>query len=382
MQHLDELLTLVPLLGVRLLAGGGLSPRSVLLFIDISGFTAISERFCEQSARGYEGGHEALEALLRIYFTQLNAVVDSLGGQTCKYAGDALLCVFEAIHLGDRDPLLRATEAALRVAALDFDCSDASVADALFAVGVPSRLVAGLRLRCKSVVCNPGGLNAALVGGDLRAEGSVSVDRKEVLLFGKSLLELNELSAYALVGHCICPEQAALALASKHGERSSFERLSTAGFVRLPAAALVADPPVEPVSLLSKAGIEVAPSVSLKALASLCIEPVSSRIQSGLSPSFCELRTCTVVFVMLAPPDLRPIDGDAYCDDAADVRFLFDYIDSACHRFQRVLARHGGSLRQAIQDDKGAVLIGVFGLPTSELQETYAWKVCDNCLAL
>lgn len=364
----EQLLALVPPLAVRLLLAEKCDtshPRkgrsthlcgAVLLFIDISGFTPLSERFCES---GLEGAHEALETLLRLYFSRINAVVEAHGGETCKYAGDALLCVFEDTSSPGVDhrssaALVRAVAVGCRVAAIDFDCCSPVVADALFSLGLPIQLVSGLRLRCKSIVCSPGLLEVALIGGG-GADGTAR--RRELVLLGDPLSQLGLLSNHALVGCCIFPTSA-LVTSCRAIEELRPEPLPLPGFVRADCAQLARAPDdTSPLPEASSRAESSARPLAASDLASLCIEPVGTRLQAGLSLDIMELRTCTVIFALL---DLARVSSSDVVWDAD----LVGRFDAACRSFQRAILPHGGALRQAIQDDKGVVVIGVFGLPT------------------
>ena len=61
-----------------------------LLFVDISGFTALSERLSQQGAHGLE----LLSEHLNRYFTLIVDTIHQHGGDVVKFAGDALLCLF------------------------------------------------------------------------------------------------------------------------------------------------------------------------------------------------------------------------------------------------------------------------------------------------
>ena len=58
----------------------------VLLFTDVSGFTALTERL---AARGPDGAEE-LSRLLNAYFSRLIGLIEAHGGDVLKLAGDAL----------------------------------------------------------------------------------------------------------------------------------------------------------------------------------------------------------------------------------------------------------------------------------------------------
>ena len=62
-----------------------------VVFVDISGFTKLSERL---SRKGKEGAEQVTEAIERC-FTELLAVAYANGGGLLKFGGDALLLFFE-----------------------------------------------------------------------------------------------------------------------------------------------------------------------------------------------------------------------------------------------------------------------------------------------
>jgi class 3 adenylate cyclase len=64
--------------------------QGVCLLVDISGFTALSEGFCEAGKLGID----SLQVCTKGYIGQLVTIVHSYGGDIMKFAGDALVCVF------------------------------------------------------------------------------------------------------------------------------------------------------------------------------------------------------------------------------------------------------------------------------------------------
>jgi class 3 adenylate cyclase len=63
---------------------------SAVLFADISGFTALTERL---AARG-PAGAEDLTELLNLYFGQMIDLIGEHGGDVVKFAGDALVALW------------------------------------------------------------------------------------------------------------------------------------------------------------------------------------------------------------------------------------------------------------------------------------------------
>src|SRR5215211_8677602 len=62
---------------------------AVVLFADISGFTALTERLAEKGATGVE----TLARIMNDYFGQLIDVVYEHGGDVVKFGGDAVIAV-------------------------------------------------------------------------------------------------------------------------------------------------------------------------------------------------------------------------------------------------------------------------------------------------
>jgi hypothetical protein len=63
----------------------------VCLLADISGFTRLSGKFCE----GGKDGIDKLQQVVNDYLSQLVKTVYAYGGDVMKFAGDALVCVFQ-----------------------------------------------------------------------------------------------------------------------------------------------------------------------------------------------------------------------------------------------------------------------------------------------
>src|SRR5437667_11722914 len=63
---------------------------AALLFADISGFTALTERLAQHGP----AGAEKLSDLLNAYFGQTIALISAHGGDVVKFAGDALIALW------------------------------------------------------------------------------------------------------------------------------------------------------------------------------------------------------------------------------------------------------------------------------------------------
>ncbi len=72
---------------------------AALLFADISGFTALTERFAQHGP----AGAEELFDLLNSYFGPMIALISAHGGDVVKFAGDALIALW-ATDAADDSP--------------------------------------------------------------------------------------------------------------------------------------------------------------------------------------------------------------------------------------------------------------------------------------
>lgn len=116
--------------------GGELRTMSVM-FCDIRGFTAISERL--------RGDPQALTALVNRFMTAMTAAVDEHGGTVDKYIGDSLMAFWNA-PLDDPDHAVHACRSALAMStSLDRLNRDLRSGDPVFgADGAPLSLAMGI----------------------------------------------------------------------------------------------------------------------------------------------------------------------------------------------------------------------------------------------
>src|SRR5438874_1465574 len=84
-----------------------------VLFADISGFTALTERLAEHGRTGVE----ELTQMLNEYFGRIIEIVIVHGGDVVKFAGDALLALWQAEEPKEElhSLTLRAAQCALAV---------------------------------------------------------------------------------------------------------------------------------------------------------------------------------------------------------------------------------------------------------------------------
>ncbi len=299
------------LLRNRLAAGGPLTeaehvPLSgALLFADVSGFSKLAERFANDGPEGAE----RISACLNTYFANLIGRIEAHGGDVFKFAGDALLAFWPDDPASD--PVQRAAACGLEV---QREMGKVLVADD---VALSTRLGIGC-----------GDVSLMLVGGER--------GRWETLPLGEPFAQLRATHAKAQPGDLAVSSQAWARLQDSFGGRPLAD-----GIFRVEReAAQTQRQPLRHVPLDAE---------SAPALRAWVPGAVLSRLDAGLTQYLGELRRVTVVFAGLpvaAPADQR-----------------LDRIQPLMRALQRVVYGLEGAINKISVDDKGAVLVAVFGLP-------------------
>jgi len=277
-----------------------------VLFADISGFTALTERLAQRGGAGVE----TLIGILNRAFGALITQVYRHGGDILKFAGDALLAVWPAGADGLAEAVARAAECALGMPSL------------VSGLAVPGETPLSIR-----VGIGAGPIRLAYVGG---LNG-----RWETLVTGEPLSGLKGAMAQACPGEVVLSPEACFHV----GNRASVVPLSD-GVVRLQAWRSGSREPVA-----------VAPTVTqamVPALQGLIPGAVLARLAAGQQRWTAELRTATVIFANLPGLTAGTPLGEA---------------QAIALTLQRVLYRFEGSLNKLSVDEKGVSMVAAFGLP-------------------
>src|SRR5215510_15737219 len=67
--------------------------QAAVVFADISGFTLLTERMAEKGPTGVE----VIARILNEYFGQLIDIIHEFGGDVVKFAGDAVIAVWNIV---------------------------------------------------------------------------------------------------------------------------------------------------------------------------------------------------------------------------------------------------------------------------------------------
>jgi anti-anti-sigma factor len=276
--------------------------EAVLLLSDIQGFSGL----VQQAVVAGRGGLESLSAQLNAYFALLAEVVLDEGGDVLSVAGDAFLCLFEA-EAGEQSlagAARRAARAGLRIQ------------QGLRDDGMPTRIGVAA-----------GAVAVGQVGGH---------DERWDLVLGGPALE------QVVAAERACPAGAVLVC-------SRSRELLAAGAVFAPALD-------NGLSRLVSAGDDTAPrrraaapDIDAERLRPYVPAIVLQRELLTDKAWMAEFRYVSVLLAQLPP--LLPSDAQSLAQLHAGVG-----------AFQRVISRYQGTMK-VDADDKGLLLLGVFGLP-------------------
>lgn len=315
--YLQTLTSYVPNLIVRHLADNPepisepVSERfpAAVLFADISGFTALTERLARQGP----AGAEILTRELNTYFGQLIDIITTCGGDVVKFAGDALTATWPVLDQSDMTLPGLTHQAAACALAIQHALRDYQTVDGV-----------GLAL---SIGLGAGDLTALQIGG--------VYSRWEFVITGPSLSQVNQAEAQAQPGEVVLsPEAWALIETAATGQVLPGDR------VRL--LTMSAAPPVmtQPTAL---------PAAEIES----CLRPyipgaILARLAAGQGGWLAELRRVTIIFANL--PDLNDTTP-------------LDQAQTVMRALQAAVYRYEGSINKLSVDDKGSTLIAALGLP-------------------
>ncbi|HEY9898155.1 MAG TPA: adenylate/guanylate cyclase domain-containing protein [Pantanalinema sp.] len=280
--------------------------EGAVLFADISGFTALTERLSLQGPAGLE----ELTRILNTYFGRFIDLVYAHGGDVLKFAGDALLAIWPLDAAGEPPSTLvhRALQCGLDLLGLQGD--------------VRLRRVAPLTLR---VAVGAGEVTLSDLGG--------AFDRYELLVTGSAVEEIGRVAPDVEPG-----ELALTPSAWAHAQACEGMPLPSGG-VRLDGlhATLEPRPATPPAS---------SPQ-SEAALSAYVPGAVKARLAAGQARWLSEQRQATILFVKLPGMDRAPL---------AHSQAVMAAMQGALYRFE-------GSINKLNVDEKGVTLLAALGLP-------------------
>lgn len=295
--------------------------HGVCLLADISGFTRLSGAFCARGKDGLDG----LQSATSGYMGSLVNTIYSFGGDVIKFAGDALVCIFEPFDTTD--------EAFQQSCALALQC-----AWALKDISTPE-LTLHVGISC-------GDICFGQLGG--------FENKWECLISGKCISQLSQCLDDAPSKHVAITTECFESL-TIHSSPCLIEmdakRLNSANYL------------ISSVTVLSVCGKTLTDlrqaaddTIFLSQTACYVPRPVTQALMAGSFNFLAELREVTTVF----------IKWDGYDDDTHKDLLSLQRFFYAC---QEILSDSGGFMRQFLVDDKGCVLIALWGVPTATFHD-------------
>ena len=315
---------------------------TVVMFADVSGFTALSEAMAKYGPEGAE----YLAKHLNSYFGQMVKAIASEGGDIFKFAGDAMIVLW---------PDLDTMEARARRAA---QCALA-IQEALHA----AELSEGVTLSVK-IGIGMGRVSVLHLGGVL--------NRMEYVAVGDPLVQAFNAEGHAEAGGAtivspqlwkvINPYVNALEVFSdgfarltKHGKGISPEASEGLGAIkkrekRVNKTRMMKDLGLD--SLDSIPGLEKILKCYLPGAILPWVSPESADLESWGG----DLRNATVMFVNLGLKEHDLLAAAHYEDAMIRAHNVLMAVQSAVYQYE-------GAVNKFLMDDKGSTLIAVWGLP-------------------
>ncbi len=282
-----------------------------VMFADISGFTALTEQLTHQQGNGAEH----LTRILNAYFTPLIELVHQHGGDVLKFAGDALIAIWQS-----KDPNNTDSDAAWRASHCALEIQRA----------LSNHEVEGITLTLR-VAIGTGEMTVAHLGGEL--------NRWEFIISGKPLDEVGKVSDQIAPGNVgICPQTEAL-LTQTPDANPTTSKLPDLGYRLTHLQSMPVKPEIRD---------SLPANVNVDQLERYIPGAILHRLKAGQDEYLAELRRITVLFVNL--PDLHYF---ASVDQAQTVMVA---LQRSCYAFE-------GSINKLSVDDKGVSLLAAFGLP-------------------
>lgn len=289
--------------------------EAAVLFADISGFTALTERLAQKGSAGVE----ELTTHLNAYFGQLIELILAHNGDIIKFAGDAMLAIWPAESLS----LDRATYCAAQCAlAILNDLGEYRAADAEL------RLHLGI---------GAGELKEFYIGG--------KNSQWEYLVAGEPIAQVGLAETAAGIGE-VC-----LSLTAWELIKDQFVgKILDSNVVRLEGFNLLTS-----VADRRLSNVGESPPIALydgmqKRLERYISLGVMQRLKVGQTDWLGDLRRVSVMFLNLPGMD--------YGDEGA-----LEFISAIINEIQNVLQVYEGTLNKFLVDEKGSTLVIGFGVP-------------------
>ncbi|XP_039261780.2 adenylate cyclase type 10-like [Styela clava] len=331
----------------------------VLLFADVSGFTALTEKYTQSS----EKGTDALTVTLNAYIGKIVQNILQLGGDILKFAGDAILAVWKVT---ERRYLCYAISQAVRCSLNIQEKCDNQMTDV------------GVKLRVK-IAISAGKIYSTFVGNEAC---------RYFVMAGRPVGEVNAAEKYCAAGLVVLSPNA-LELAERDniiydplGDRFGLVRYlrhdprkNWHEYVDLPDGNSRI---ISTNKSIIRIALRLKPSHEREEIMRKYVTNVVQRKLDDNQPLkfLSEMRQCSIAFINMAF-DLNERDRRFHDIQCQNMQAAFDTVYNCTSDMQ-------GSLNKIFMFDKGCTFLVIFGLPGDKHEEEPAnalqasFKICKE----
>lgn len=306
---------------------------AAVLYADITGFTAMTERLESIPHAELGAGAEAVTNAINAYFARFIEVLVEHGGDIVKFTGDGVLAIWAtetnlpAVQIAStlRDAIRRASQCGLAVqqALENYQTAD----------GIPLSMRIGI---------GAGDVYIVHLGGVF--------NRWEVLVGGDPVVQSHAAEGKANPGEVILsPHAYRLTRTFANGTPLTFERAEEGEQPSSEGVGLLLKAILDPLPPRALPEIKLAPHME-PALRPYIPAAILTRLDAGQSAWLSELRRVTVMFINL--PELNQATSNT-----------LEKAQQALRELQRTIYKQQGSLNKLNVDEKGATLVAALGLP-------------------
>jgi class 3 adenylate cyclase len=302
----------------------------VVLLADISGFTRLAGKLCS----GGKDGLDKLQKVTNDYLGELVNIIYSYKGDVMKFAGDALICVFQPSRYSKKGMTLSDV------------CSNAVQCATELAQISTDKLTIHVAISCGSICF-------AMLGGYDNAW--------ECLISGECLGHLHQCLDDAGSQQTVVSSQFVETLGMVYRKELNIEKLPSGNYIVLSVKemnSLLVRKMIKQRKQMLRQDCEARFSTFpndasyLKGIECFVPIPVCEALALGSFDYLAELREVTTMFM----------SWDSYDEKKhKDLLSLQKFFVTA----QIILNETGGFIRQFLLDDKGCILIACWGVPTA-----------------
>ena len=315
---------------------------AVLLFADVSGFTALTERYTLSS----EKGTDALTVTLNSYIGKIVEIILDSGGDVLKFAGDAILAAWK---VKERTDLVHAISQVVKCSLIIQDQCDKRDTDV------------GVQLRVK-IAISAGKSYATFVGNE---------ESRHFMMSGRTVREVNAAEKYCKAGLVVLSPNA-MELSDKENIITSplGNRFALVKYLRRTDLKMkweqYIDYPLQsfrPNKKTIRYALDLPVDGYRESTIRKYIAPVVQRKLDDNQPLkfLSEMRQCSIVFINLGF-DLNENDRQFYQKQCSNMQKAFNII------YSRALEKHG-VVNKVFLFDKGCTFLVIFGLPGNKHEQ-------------